>query len=83
MGTAVCFAMGMSGYALTNFKELRIAPSRKHQVIQDWGYETQDKAIQSITVNPIAFHAQSFKDIRQEGLGINHDEWVKMKQQSK
>jgi hypothetical protein len=80
MGVASFFVVGMSANAFSNYKELRISPSHKHQVIQDWGYEKKDRIGKTLTEQPIAFHAQSFKDIRHEGLGVNHDEWKKTKQ---
>lgn len=80
MGIATCIIAGMSANALMTYKDLRISPSKKHQVIQDWGTEHVDTMTKVLAKRPVAMHAQAFKDIRYEGLGINHEEWKKGKE---
>jgi hypothetical protein len=80
MFTAGFFIVGMSANAMTSYKDLRISPSKKHQVIQDWGTEHVDTMTKVLAKRPVAMHAQAFKDIRYEGLGINHEEWKKGKE---
>ena len=77
MGAATSFLVGMSLNGLA-YKNVKITPSLKHKTIPE-ETPTRDSVVKSFTRQPRAFHAQSFKDIRQEGLGINHDEWKKEK----
>jgi hypothetical protein len=80
LATAGFFIVGMSANALMYYKNIRITPAHKHEVIQDWGSEHVDTVTKVISKRPIALYAQAFKDIRQEGLGINHEEWKKGKE---
>jgi hypothetical protein len=80
IGIAGFFAIGMGSNALRNYKDVKINPARKHQVIRDWGKEPVSKVALVLSKEPIAMHAQHFKSIRQEGLGIDHEEWLKGKQ---
>jgi hypothetical protein len=77
MATATTFMIGMGIHAMTSYKDLRITPSAKHKIIQDWGEEQKRPIIAPVASHPFAFHRQSFKDIQYEGLGVNHDEWKK------
>jgi hypothetical protein len=80
LGTAGFFIVGMSANALMYYKDLRITPSHKHGVIQDWGTEHTDTMTQMLAKRPIGLNAQRYKDIQQEGLGVNHEEWKKGKE---
>ena len=79
MGVATSFIIGMSVNAIVNYKDLRITPKYKHQLLQDWGTEHRTFVTDVITREPIAFHRQAFKDIRYEGLGYDHEQWKKTK----
>jgi hypothetical protein len=59
---------------------MRITGEHKRVVIQDWGREKVDTVVKRVSNRPIAFNAQGFKSIRQEGLGVDHEEWVKGKE---
>lgn len=80
MTVATGFIVGMSANALTNYKGLRIRPSAKHEVIPTWDAGTRITVTETLTRNPKAFHADAFKAIRREGLGVDHEEWIKAKQ---
>jgi hypothetical protein len=80
MGIASFIVFGMGSNALLNYKDIKINPAYKHQVIRDWGKEPVSKVALVLSKEPIAMHAQHFKSIRQEGLGIDHEEWLKGKQ---
>jgi hypothetical protein len=80
IGIASFIVIGMGLNALRNYKDVKIDPSLKHQVIRDWGEEPVEKVALILAKEPIAMHAKHFKSIRREGLGIDHDEWLKGKQ---
>jgi hypothetical protein len=78
MTIACSLVVGMSANALGRYKNVRILPSHKHEVIPNWdeANEKYNSVTESITRNPVAFHADGFKALRHEGLGVDHDEWV-------
>jgi hypothetical protein len=82
LSSAMCFIVGMTANAFTTYKDLRISPSVKHETLQNWG----DEKVPTVTEKlggwktPLAWHSQAFVDIRQEGVGIDHEEWVKNKE---
>ncbi|GAX23854.1 hypothetical protein FisN_20Hh059 [Fistulifera solaris] len=77
MTTAMTFMVGMSINGL-GYKNVKITPSAKHETMpQDSGRRTT--LVEIITREPRGFHAQGFKDIRREGLGVDHEEWLKSK----
>jgi hypothetical protein len=78
--TATFFIVGMSTNALMYYKNIRITPAHKHEVIQNWGTEHVDTVTKVLSKRPIGLNAQGYKAIRQEGLGINHEEWKKGKE---
>ena len=80
LATATFFIVGMSANGLMYYKNIRITPAHKHEVIQDWGTEHVDTVTKMLAKRPIAMYAQGFKDIQREGLGINHEEWKKGKE---
>jgi hypothetical protein len=78
---ASCFIVGMSANRLMyRSKQIRITQEHKHAVIQHWGTEKVDTVVKRVSNRPIAFNAQGFKSIRQEGLGVDHEEWKKGKE---
>lgn len=79
MSVAMTFVVGASFNGLRS-KNVKITPSAKHETIpKDSGHRTQ--LIEILTREPMGFHRQGFKDIRYEGLGVNHEEWLKSKGQ--
>ena len=79
MSVAMTFMTGMSINALTNYKGLRLNPARKQEVITTWGEDRRDTVTQYIASEPVGFWRKGLKDIRHEGLGVDHDEWQKGK----
>jgi NADH-ubiquinone reductase complex 1 MLRQ subunit len=77
MGCALTFMTGMGFHALAYYKDVRINPAKKHSEIQTWGREKVTPIVAVIgDKNPyykVAFY---------EGLGINHEEWLKQKEAS-
>jgi hypothetical protein len=80
MGTAMLFVVGVTTNGLANYKNLRITPAHKHQIIQDWGHEHKDSVAKVLASRTVAFHAKSFQDLQKEGMGIDHEEWKKGKE---
>ncbi|CAB9514777.1 expressed unknown protein [Seminavis robusta] len=74
MGCAMTFMTGMGIHALAYYKDVRINPSKKHTELQTWGSEKVTPIVAVVGKrNPyyaVAFH---------EGLGVNHEEWLKQK----
>lgn len=83
MTLATTFVLGMSANALFRYKNVKLLPSHKHEVIPTWSdaYKHKTPLTEVITRRPIGFHADGFKALRHEGLGINHDEWKKSKKE--
>ena len=78
MGCALTFMTGMGAHALAYYKDVRINPSRKHSEIQTWGDE-KVHSIVSVVGNVNPYYRPTFT----EGLGVNHEEWVKAKAANK
>lgn len=52
-------------------KDLKLNPAIKHKIIRDYGHERKLPFVSNVA-NP--------NFIKPEGLGIDHDEWVKGKE---
>jgi hypothetical protein len=70
----------MSFNALTHYKDLRITPSHKHQILQDWGETRVDPLVKHLARLPIIMHGKDYRSTWQEGLGVDHEEWKKCKE---
>lgn len=79
LGFATAFAAGMSGHALLTYKNLRILPSQKHQVIPTPEHTRREPLAEKWSQHPHAMNAEGFKSIRYEGLGVDHEEWLKLR----
>jgi len=64
---------GMGMHALAYYKDVRINPTKKCSEVQTWGSEHVTPIIHVIGQNPF------YKPAFHEGLGVNHEEWVKQK----
>ena len=78
---AASFIVGMSVNAFMYYKDVRINPAHKHQIIRDWGEEPTHSVGLILGKHPVGMHAKDYEKIRYEGLGIDHDEWKKAKEQ--
>jgi hypothetical protein len=70
-----------SANAFMHYKDLRINPAHKHQTIRDWGNEPTTSVTSALGKHPVGMHSSDYKKIFHEGLGIDHKEWMKAKQQ--
>jgi hypothetical protein len=80
LSVASFIIVGMSANGVTSYKNFRVTPSHKHEVIQEWGTEQKDTMTKLLAKRPLTPYAQEFKAITKEGLGINHEEWKKGKE---
>lgn len=64
----------------TMYKNVRFFPSHKHTTMNTWDTNETTSVVEKITRQPVAFHRQAFKDLRREGLGIDHEAWKKGKE---
>ena len=84
LATTVC--VGMSANALTRYRGVKITSDKKNATMNDWDSPTerQTQITEVITRNPKALHwSNAYKTLRYEGLGVDHNEWVKSKQSEK
>lgn len=77
-GFAVAWMTGMGLHALTYYKDVRIAPSKKHTELRTWGYERKPWVVQAV-----AKRNREFRPIYTEGLGVNHQVWLKAHETTK
>lgn len=75
MSFALTFMTGMGLHALAYYKDVRINPSKKHAELQTWGSERVTPVVQVLGANN-----PYYKPTFTEGLGVDHEEWVKAKQ---
>lgn len=84
LATTVC--VGMSANALMRYQGVKISSHKKNAILNDWDSpeERQMQVTEVITRRPVALHwASSFKSLRHEGLGVDHEEWKKAKEAGK
>ena len=81
LGSAATFVLGMSINGIRN-KNVHINPKYKHNIMNQETKDHRTTVTEIVGRSPIGFHRQSFKDIRQEGLGVNHEGWVKAKKRA-
>ncbi len=79
MSTAMMMIVGMSANAFMNYKELRISPAHKHDVIPTWKDEKRMMVTEVISRNPFSFMGYDMKSLRKEGLGV--EDWHKKPEQ--
>lgn len=73
LGTALTFMTGMGVHALTSFKDVQIDPVHRGEIIKTWG---EDK--HQLTHRWTRRSTQRL-NMGEEGLGIDHKEWLKHK----
>lgn len=62
---------------MTSYKDVQVDPVKRNQKMQTWGQEEQDSLTKRWT-------RRSTKRMNlHEGLGIDHDQWLKEKNQDK
>jgi hypothetical protein len=62
--------------------DIRMFPKHKQDVLRLWGDEkVHDKMTHKLALGTIIMHEKDYHPIWLEGLGVNHEEWLKQKQQ--
>ena len=74
MGSALTFMAGSGIHALHDYKDVKLTAARRNSPLQNWGYERQESAVKTL----VGWNAHA-----PEGLGLNHDDWEKSKEQYK
>lgn len=73
MGVALTFMVGMSANALISYKDVRISPDKRNQVMQTWGQEDKPHLLKR------AVYWNSWQKHAPEGLGVDHNKWLEEK----
>ena len=79
MGFIGCVVVGMSAHQILSLKDLRFSSKAKHSMIQNWGQEHQDSVTSRWAKGPMVMHGADHRSTWQEGLGVDHDVWLKQK----
>lgn len=70
MSIGLTFMVGMGINAL-GYKDVQINPNKRGKMLTDWGQDHRTGVVEKFTV---------FKGgVKTEGLGIDHDEWQRKK----
>jgi hypothetical protein len=75
MTGALCFIGAMSTNAFANYKDLRILPSHKHDVIPTWNTGERTKVTDVLSRDTFSFHRQAWKNLRHGGFGVDQEAW--------
>jgi hypothetical protein len=73
MGSAITFMSRAGIHALRDYKDVKLTAAHRNSPLQNWGYEKESSAVETWVGRSNAFPP--------EGLGLNHDEWMKSKEQ--
>ena len=74
MGTAITFMTGAGLHALIRYKDVQIDPAKRNSMLQNWGDEEYSTTLSKV----ISWNAYG-----KEGLGVDHEEWLKRKEAEK
>ena len=74
LGCAVTFMTGAGLHALTAYKDVTIDPTKRNSKLQTWGNEESHSLVE---------RAISWNAYGKEGLGIDHEQWLKEKEASR
>lgn len=71
--------MGATTRQALTLKDLRVRSQYKHEPLQQWGNEHRVTATSYFASGPMIMHGEEHRSTWQEGLGVNHEEWLKQK----
>jgi sulfite reductase beta subunit-like hemoprotein len=74
MGSALTFMTGAGIHALRDYKDVKLSAAHRNSTLQTWGYERVPSKVESL----VGWNAHP-----PEGLGLDHEEWKKSKEQYK
>eukprot|EP01083_Nonionella_stella_P007698 22166_1 len=78
MGAALTFMTGAAANALIRYKDVTIDPKKRNSILQTWGSEEECGEYHSMLEKAISWNAYP-----PEGLGVDHDAWLKEKESAK
>lgn len=70
MGSAITFMTGAGIHALVRYKDVQLDPAKRNSKLQNWGNEEYNSTLSKV----ISWNAYG-----KEGLGVDHEEWLKSK----
>jgi hypothetical protein len=73
LGCAITFMTGAGLHALT-YKDVTIDPRKRNSKLQTWGHEESHSVLERV----ISWNAYG-----KEGLGVDHEQWLKEKEASR
>lgn len=76
LGVTLTFMTGMAGHALLTYKDVRIDPAKRGATLQYWGQEDTPSLTKQVT------RRATRRMNLEEGLGVDHKEWLKQKKAS-
>ncbi len=74
MGTAVTMLTAAGIHAMTRYKDVTFDPSKRNSKLQTWGNEEYSTTLSKV----ISWNAYG-----KEGLGVDHEQWLKEKEAAK
>lgn len=72
MGSALTFMTGAALHAAIRYKDVTFDPKKRNSKLQTWGAEDQYETTLSKVI--------SWNAYGKEGLGIDHEQWLKDKE---
>jgi len=79
MGFISAVVVGMGTHQLLTLKDLRFSSKVKHAPLQTWGGERNVTVAARWANGPMLMHGNEHRSTWNEGLGVDHNEWLKQK----
>ena len=73
MGCGISWMVGMGFNALFGYKDVQVNPNNRGAVMKDWSKDHRESVMERF--------ANMRGGVAAEGLGIDHEEWAKRKEQ--
>ena len=73
MGAGISWMVGMGFNALFGYKDVQVNPNNRGAVMKDWSKDHRESVMERF--------ANMRGGVAAEGLGIDHEEWAKRKEQ--
>lgn len=79
MGFITCIVVGMSAHQIVSLKDLRFSTKARQSEIQNWGHKHDDSVASRWARGPMILRGAEYRPTWREGLGVDHEEWLKQK----
>ena len=76
LGTTLSFMIGMGAHALLTYKDVQIDPVHRNSILRTWGQEETPSLTKRVT------RRATRRMNLEEGLGVDHTEWLKQKKRT-